>query len=183
MRKINNTKRFESKRAHWLQAHCQSAGCWRAACRFHKAHNSVINTRMRTERLCKRENCNRHWQKSERSQLPDKGRDRASQLVCAEESVDFTKYTLLSSAHEHEKRDCANDRIVSVTDKLTSAVNCPIEVGIVPISWLSLTYLLISHSTHCCYQHTNTNIDKRESCNRHWQVLERSQLSDKGPFS
>ena len=103
----------------------------------------------------KRVNCNRHSQELERGQLSDKGRDRASQLVVGEISVDFTKHTLLSSA--------PNERIVIVTDKYCSAVNRPIKVGIVPLSWLSLRYLSISQSTHSCYQHTNTN--KRDSAN------------------
>ena len=42
----------------------------------------------------------------------DKGRDRAIQLVEGEDSVDFTKHTLLLSAHEHEKIDSANKTIV-----------------------------------------------------------------------
>ena len=58
-----------------------------------------------------------------------------TKLVVDEVSVDFTKYKLLLSAHEHEQRDGANETIVIVTDKLVSAVNCPIEGGIVPISW------------------------------------------------
>ena len=70
-------------------------------------------------------------------------RDRANQLVVAENSVDFTKHTLLSSAHEHKQRDSANDRIV-ITDKYLSAVNCPIKVGIVPLSWLTWRYLSTS---------------------------------------
>ena len=80
----------------------------------------------------------------ERSQLSDRGRDRAIQLVAVEPTVDFTKHTLLSSAHEHEQRDSANERIVMVTDKVVSAVNCPIEVAIVPLRRLLLRYLLIS---------------------------------------
>ena len=48
----------------------------------------------------------------------DKGRDRANQLVAVEASVDFTKYTLLLSAHEYEQRDSANDGIVIVTHKI-----------------------------------------------------------------
>ena len=63
-----------------------------------------------------------------------RGRDRAIQLVFVEVSVDFTKYKLLLSAHEHEKRDSANETIVIVTDKNLSAVNCPIKVGMVPLS-------------------------------------------------
>ena len=66
--------------------------------------------------------------------MSDKRRDRASQLDVVEVSVDFTKHTLLLSAHEHEQRGSANERIVIDTDKLVSAVNCPIEVGIMPIS-------------------------------------------------
>ena len=89
--------------------------------------------------------------------MSDKGRDRASELVTVERSVDFTKYTLLLSAHEHEQRDNANETIIIDTHKYWSAVNCAINVGIVPLSWLSLRRLLISQSTHCYYQHTNTN--------------------------
>ena len=66
-------------------------------------------------------------------------------------------HTLMLSAHEHEQRDCANDRIVIVTHKVWSTVNCPIKVEIVPVSWLLLRTLLVSQSTHCCHQHTNTN--------------------------
>ena len=63
-----------------------------------------------------------------------------------------------------------------------SAVNCPIELGIVPISWLKLRYLSTSKSIHCYYQHKNTNREQRkqDSCDLHSQVLQRSQLSDKG---
>ena len=49
--------------------------------------------------------------------MSDKGRDRASQLVAVELSVDFTKHTLLLLAHEHEQIDSANEIIVIVTDK------------------------------------------------------------------
>ena len=73
--------------------------------------------------------------------MSDKSRDRASQLVDVEVSVDFTKHTLLSSAHKCEHRDCANERIVIVTDKLLSAVDCPIKVGITPLSRLLLSFL------------------------------------------
>ena len=76
--------------------------------------------------------------------MSDIGWDRANQLVVVEVSVDFKKHTLLSSAHEHEQRDSANERIVMVTDKVVSAVNCPIEVAIVPLRRLLLRYLLIS---------------------------------------
>ena len=88
--------------------------------------------------------------------MSDKRRDRANQLVVVEVSVDFTKHTLLSSAHEHEQIDSANDKIV-ITDNCVSAVICPIKVAIVPISRLSSRLLSISQSTHCCYQHTNTD--------------------------
>ena len=66
--------------------------------------------------------------------MSDKGRDRATQLVVEEVSVDFTKHTMLLSAHEHEQRDNANETIVIVTDNCVSAVNCPINVEIVPVS-------------------------------------------------
>ena len=151
----NNTN--WSKRAHWLQTHCHSADCSGGLCRFHKANTAVISTRARTERQRKRDNCNRHWQELELSQLSDRGWDRATQLVAVEESVDVTTYKLQSSAHEYEQIHSANESIVIVTHKIWSAVNCPIENGIVPFSWLLLTCLLISQSTHCCHQHTNTN--------------------------
>ena len=68
--------------------------------------------------------------------MSDKGRNRAVQLVAVEVSVDFTKHTMLLSAYEHEQIDSANETIVIVTDNCWSAVNCPIKVEIVPISWL-----------------------------------------------
>ena len=89
--------------------------------------------------------------------MSKRGRNRATQLVVVEVSVDFTEQTVLLSAHEHEQRDSANERIVIVTDKLVSAVNCPIEDGIVPFNRLSERYLSISQSTHCYYRQTNTN--------------------------
>ena len=94
--------------------------------------------------------------------MSDRVRDRATQLVVVEASVDFTKHTLLLSAHEHEQIERANERMVIVTDKYTSAVNCPMDVGIEPFSWLLRTSLSISQSAHCYYQHTNTN---RETAN------------------
>ena len=60
----------------------------------------------------------------------------ATQLVDVEESVDFTKPAMQLSAHEHGQRDSANKPTVIVTHKVLSAVNCPIEDGIVPLSWL-----------------------------------------------
>ena len=51
----------------------------------------------------KRENCYRHSQRLERSQLSNRGRNRAIQLIVVEVSVDFTENTLPSSAHEHEQ--------------------------------------------------------------------------------
>ena len=88
------------------------------------------------QRQRKRDNRNRHSQELERSQLCYRERNRAIQLVVVEVSVNFTKHTLLLSAHEYEQRDNANETIVIVTDKLVSAVNCPINVEIVPLSWL-----------------------------------------------
>ena len=152
-----------------------------------------------------------------------RGRNRAIQLVVAEVSVDLQS-THYCYQHEQEQRHSANETIVIDTDKLASAVNCPIKVvivplnwllsrrlmihkahtavistrtqtdrqrkrenvivthkicsavncpiedGIVPISWLALRYLLISQNTHCRYQHTNTNKErarKRKNCYRH----------------
>ena len=83
-----------------------------------------------------RGNCNRHSQDLKRSQLSYRGRNRAIQLVGVKVSVDLTKHKLLSSAHEREQRDSAHETIAIVTDNCWSAVNCPIEVGIVPLSWL-----------------------------------------------
>ena len=130
---------------------------------IHKTHTTVISTQTRTERQRKRDNCNRHSQVLERSQLFDSGLDSAIQLVVVESSVDFTKYTMLLSAHEHKQKDSANEAIVIVTDKVVSAVNCPIKVEIVPVSWLRSKYLLISQRTHCCHQHTNTNKDTAQT--------------------
>ena len=70
--------------------------------------------------------------------MSDKGRDRATQLVVVEVSVDFTTHTLLLLAHEHEQRDRANEKIAIVTDKYWSLVNCPIKFEIVPFNWLEL---------------------------------------------
>ena len=81
--------------------------------------------------------------------MTNRGRDRATQLVGDEVSVDFTKQSLLFSAHEHE--ESANERIIIVTDNSVSAVNCPIKVEIVPVSWLEPRFLLISQSTHRFY--------------------------------
>ena len=86
--------------------------------------------------------------------MSNKRRDRATQLVIVESSVDFTKHTLLSSAQEHEQIDSANETTEIVAHKLWSAVNCPTKVAIVPLSWLLLKYLSISQSSHRC-QHTN----------------------------
>ena len=66
--------------------------------------------------------------------MSDKGRDRAVQLVGADISVDFIKHTLLLSASEYKQRDSAKERIFIDTHKVCSAVNCPIDDGIVPIS-------------------------------------------------
>ena len=88
--------------------------------------------------------------------MSNKGRDRSNQLVAEEVSVDFTKCTQLLLAHEHEQRDSANETIEIITDNSLSAVNCPIKVGIVPLSLLASRPLLI-HKANCCYQHTNTN--------------------------
>ena len=68
--------------------------------------------------------------------MSNRGRDYATQLVVVEVSIDCTKHTLTSSAQEYDQRDNANKTIVIVTDKLVSAVNCPTEVGIMPLSWL-----------------------------------------------
>ena len=97
-------------------------------------HTAVTSTLKRTERQRKRENCHHHSQNLKRSQLSDRSRDRAIQLVVVELPVDFTKHTMLSSAHEYEHRDSASETIVIVTHKIWSAVNCPIEVAIVPFS-------------------------------------------------
>ena len=64
--------------------------------------------------------------------MSKRGRDRATQLVVVEAPVDFTKHTLLLSAHE--QIDSKQERIVFFTDKYTSAVNCPKEIEIVPLS-------------------------------------------------
>ena len=123
---------------------------------------TVISTRTKNrETQFKQDNCNRHLQLLERRHLSNRGRDRAVQLVVVELPVDFKKHTLLLSAHEKRtERHSSKVTIIIVTDKLVSTVNCPIDVGIVPLSSLKLRYLLISQSTHCCHQHTSTNIVK-----------------------
>ena len=78
--------------------------------------------------------------------MSDKGRNRATQLVVAEASDDFTKHTLLLSEQEHEQIDSANETIGIDADKLVSAVNCPIKDEIVPFSWLEPRFLLISQA-------------------------------------
>ena len=80
--------------------------------------------------------------------MSDKGRDRAIKLVVVEASVDFTKHTLLLSAHEHDQERQRKQDNCNRPDKVVSAVNCPIEVGIVPFSWLLSKRLLNSHSTN-----------------------------------
>ena len=59
--------------------------------------------------------------------------------------------------HKNTNRETNAERTVIVTHKYWSAVNCPIEDGIVPFSWLMSRRLLLSQSKHCCNQHTNTN--------------------------
>ena len=95
--------------------------------------------------------------------MSDKGRDRATQLVEAEVSVDFTKHTLLLSAHEQATKGTAQMSIVIVTDNSLSAVNCPIKVEIVPFSWYSLRPLLIAQSTQGCHQQTKTSIETAQT--------------------
>ena len=78
-------------------------------------------------------------------------------------SLLLERYLLISQStnccyqHTNTNRETAQTRELIVTDKLVSAVNCPIKVAIVPYSWLLYRFLLISQSTHCCHQHTNTN--------------------------
>ena len=98
---------------------CRSAGCCREFCRFHKSHTTVISTQTNTNRETAqtRQYSNRRLQTNERSQLSNKRRDRAIQLVDMKVSVDITKHTLLPSAHEHGQRDSANETIEIVTDK------------------------------------------------------------------
>ena len=94
--------------------------------------------------------------------MSDKSWDRAIKLVEAEVSVDFTKHTLLSSAHEHEQRDSAKERIAIVTDKYWSAVNCPIKVVIVPLSWLLKSHLLISQA-HTAVINTRIQTERKRT--------------------
>ena len=67
--------------------------------------------------------------------MSDKGRNRATQLVVAEVSVDFTKHTPLLA--NNTNRETAQTRLGIVTDKYWSAVNCPIKVENAPLSWWS----------------------------------------------
>ena len=66
-------------------------------------HTKLISAHKHEQKQCKRDNCNRHSQVLKRSQLSNKGRDRAVQLVVVEVSVKFTKHILTLSAHEHEQ--------------------------------------------------------------------------------
>ena len=53
--------------------------------------------------------------------MSDQGRDRATQLVVEEVSVDFTKHTVLSSAHEHrtaQKRELKSSLTSTVTQSI-----------------------------------------------------------------
>ena len=95
--------------------------------------------------------------------MSNRGRDRANQLVEVEVSIDFTKHTLLLSTHEHEQKGSANKTIVIVTDKSRSAVNCPINVEIVPLSWLQLRALLISKKTHTAVINTRTRTHRERA--------------------
>ena len=62
--------------------------------------HTLLSSAREYEQRDRANNCNRHSQGLQRSQLSDKGRDRARQLVGVKISVDFTKHTLLSSAKE-----------------------------------------------------------------------------------
>ena len=75
-----------------------------------RTHCCHQHTNTYRERQRKQDNCDCHSQDLERSQLSDKGRDRAIQLVTVESSVDFTKHTLLPSAHNHEQRHSKRSR-------------------------------------------------------------------------
>ena len=98
-------------------------------------HTLLLSAHEHEQKQRKRENCNRHSQGLKRSQLSNRHRDCATQLVVVESSVDFKKHTLLLSAHEQKiERYSSNKTIEIVTDKSCSAVNCPIDVGIVPLS-------------------------------------------------
>ena len=108
--------------------------------------------------------------------MSDKGRDRAIQLVVLEVSDDFTKHTLLSSTHEHEQKDSSNETRVIVTHNSLSAVNCPIIVEIVPFSCLSLRFLSISQSTHCCQQ-KNTSRETAQTLSLVLQVRHRTVVA------
>ena len=92
--------------------------------------------------------------------MSNRGRDYAIQLVGIEESIDFTKHALPSSAHEHEQKDSANERIVIVTDNSLSAVNCPIKVEIVPLSWFPLRALLI-YNAYTAVSRTRTERQRK----------------------
>ena len=84
-----------------------------------------------------------------------------SRLLLRRLMVSHTANTAVISKRTRTKRQ-RNETIVIVTDKLVSAVNCPIEDGIAPFSWLTPRFLSISQSTRCRHQHKNTN---RESAN------------------
>ena len=91
--------------------------------------------------------------------MSDRGRDRAIQLVAFEASVDFTKRIQLSSADEHEQRDRTNETILIVTHNPMSAVIRPMEVGIVPLSWLLSKYLF--HKAHTAVISTRMRTERQ----------------------
>ena len=106
--------------------------------------------------------------------MTDKGRYRARQLVGADVSVD-SQSTHCCYQHKNTNRETAQkETIVIVTDKLVSAVNCPIKVEIVPFSWSLKRFLLISQSTHCHHQPMNTNRETAQTLSLALQVRHRT---------
>ena len=93
--------------------------------------------------------------------MTNKRRDRAIQLVEADASVDFTStHCCYQHTHKKQQRDNANKIIEFVTDNSVSVINCPIEVGIVPLSSLtesSLTKQTMRLSAHKHEQRDSEN--------------------------
>ena len=81
-----------------------------------------------------------------------------------------------TNTNTNRERERANETIIIVTDKVVSAVNCPINVEIVPFSWLLLRFLSISQSTHCCQQ-KNTSRETAQTLSLVLQVRHRTVVA------
>ena len=84
-------------------------------------------------------------------------------------SISQSTHCCYQHTHKKQQKDSANERIAIVTHKIWSAVNCPIEVGIVPLSWLEPRYLSISQSTHTAVVNTKTRNSRETAQKRELQ--------------